>query len=257
VRVPLKTAVAILTLLIALTPRAQAPTPTRPPGRVIVIDPGHGGDDAGVRGRSGVLEKQITLETARRLRALLEMRLGARVILTRDEDTPIGLDARATLANSSRAELFVSLHFNAAPSSDAAGAVVYWLRLGREGEQVRRGAGRNALTIPAAGGGARTIEIVPWAFAQARHVGESARLASSVTGGLSSEPSLRSATALDAPLRVLSEVDAPAILVELAYLTNPAQEQLVASEEFQTTLAEALFTGVARFAQRREGAGGR
>ena len=267
---PLKPTIAILVSLIALTPRAQVPVPApdvtppqRPAGtggaleqllpaaagpRVIVIDPGHGGDDAGVRGGGRVLEKQVALETARRLRGVVESRLGARVILTRDDDTTTPFEARAAAANTNRAQLFVSLHFNAAPSSDATGALVYSLRLGREGEQSRRDADR--LTgIAIAGGGSRTVELVPWTFAQSRHLEQSARLASAVAAGLAANPSLRTVTPLQAPLRVLTEIDAPAILVEFAYLTNAAQAKLAASEEFQSDAAEALFTGLARFVQ--------
>ena len=270
---PLKPTTAILVSLIALTPMAQVPAPAPdgtitqrpagtagaidPPGpgstpRVIVIDPGHGGDDAGVRAGGGILEKQLALDTARRLRSVVESRLGARVILTRDDDTAVGFDARAAAANTSRALVFVSLHFNAAPSSDATGAVVYSLRLGREGEQSRRDAGR-MLGVAIAGGGSRNVDLVPWTFAQSRHLERSARLASAVAASLAANPSLRSVTPIQAPLRVLSEVDAPAILVEFAYLTNAAQAKLAASEEFQSDAAEALFTGLARFVQQEPG----
>ena len=234
---------------------ADPSTATHPP--VIVIDPGHGGEDAGVKGRGGIQEKQVTLATARRVRELIEMRLGARVVLTREDDTAVGLDARVVAANGNRAALFLSLHLNGSPSSDVAGAVVYSLKLGREGEQIRREGGRNALAIAQATGGTRAVQIVPWIFAQARHTEESATLAAMVAEALGSAPALRSAAAVQAPLRVLSDIDAPAALVELAYLTNTAQEQLVASDEFQAAAAEALFSGVARFMLRLEEGGGR
>ena len=90
-----------------------------------MIDPGHGGDDVGARGARGAQEKTVTLEVARRLRTLIEMRLGIRVVLTRDEDRTISLDERAAIANNSKADLFLSLHLNAAPAGSVAGAEVY------------------------------------------------------------------------------------------------------------------------------------
>src|SRR5207249_3610575 len=77
--------------------------------QTMVIDPGHGGDDAGVRGTKGTLEKQVTLDVARRLKALIETRLGVRVVMTRDEDRGISLDERDAVANNSKADLFLSL----------------------------------------------------------------------------------------------------------------------------------------------------
>jgi N-acetylmuramoyl-L-alanine amidase len=81
--------------------------------RTIVIDPGHGGDEAGARGAAGILEKDVTLAIARRLRTMIESRLGLRVFLTRDDDRAMTLDDRAAYANSQRADVFISIHANA------------------------------------------------------------------------------------------------------------------------------------------------
>src|SRR6185503_1171373 len=75
--------------------------------QTMVIDPGHGGDDAGVRGPKGALEKQVTLEVARRLKSLIETRLGVRVILTREEDRAVSPDGRDAIANNNKADLFL------------------------------------------------------------------------------------------------------------------------------------------------------
>jgi N-acetylmuramoyl-L-alanine amidase len=202
-----------------------------------------------VRGRSGAIEKRITLETARRLKTLLESRLAARVILTREDDVAVALEARTAIANTNRADLFVSLHFNAAPSPDAAGAVVYSLLLDREGEQARQQA-----RLAAAAPGTRTLDIVPWEFAQAWHLDASSGLAALVAESLGRNTMFRSASVRRAPLRVLGDVNAPAVLVELAYLTNSAQEQLAGSEEFTRGVGEALVSALARFLGHAEGA---
>lgn len=86
--------------------------------RTIVIDPGHGGSEAGARGTGGALEKDITLTLARRLKAALEARLGVRVLLTRDGDVTVDLDDRASIANNNKADLFISLHANASVRPD-------------------------------------------------------------------------------------------------------------------------------------------
>src|SRR3977135_3344768 len=100
----------------------------------MVIDAGHGGDDAGVHGAKGALEKQIALDVARRLRMLIETRLGVRAVMTRDDDHALTPDERDAVANNSKADLFLSIHVNGAVSPSVAGAEVYYLRLDREGE---------------------------------------------------------------------------------------------------------------------------
>ena len=81
--------------------------------RTIAIDPGHGGDDEGVKGAGGTKEKDLTLAVARRVKAAIEARLGIRVLLTRDDDRNVPLDERTAMANNNKADLFISLHANA------------------------------------------------------------------------------------------------------------------------------------------------
>src|SRR6202035_5398527 len=83
--------------------------------RTIVLDPGHGGDDTGVKGAAGILEKNVALAVARRAKGVIEGRLGIRVLLTRDEDTKPDADTRAAVANNNKADLFISLHANGSP----------------------------------------------------------------------------------------------------------------------------------------------
>src|SRR6185503_531316 len=142
--------------------------------RILAIDPGHGGDEVGVRGADGLEEKQLTLDIARRLRSLVERGLGVRVILTRDDDRLVPIDERAAAANNGKADLLVSLHANGALTSSPSGAEVYYDRLDREGEAARRLAAEGAVALPVVGGGRRTIDVVPWELAQARHVEASA-----------------------------------------------------------------------------------
>ena len=169
------------------TPGAPAPAPAPPeasplplptPGvRTIVIDPGHGGDEDGAKGARGTLEKTLTLAVARRVKSGLETRLGARVLLTRDDDRTLPLDERAAFANNNKADVFVSLHANASLRRTAAGAEVFFLSLDRADEEARRVAESEGVAMPVFGGGTREIDVILWEMAQTRHLVQSAELA--------------------------------------------------------------------------------
>jgi N-acetylmuramoyl-L-alanine amidase len=238
----------------ATPPRPETPpvdtsalTSPRPVLQTIVIDPGHGGEDVGAKGAGGTQEKQLTLEIARRLRAAIEMRLGMRVILTRDEDRSVQLDERASIANNSKADLFLSLHANAALAAAPAGAEVYHLRLDREGEEARREAAADAVTMPILGGGTRKIDVIRWDLAQARHIDTSAALAGMLATDLGSHITMSPRAVQQAPLRVLEGADMPAALIEMAYLTNPAQEKLAATDEYRNAIVQSVFDTIVKF----------
>lgn len=221
--------------------------------QTMVIDPGHGGDDAGVHGSKGTLEKQVTLDLSRRLKTLVETRLGVRVILTRDDDRGLSPDGRDAIANNSKADLFLSLHVNGAPSPAMKGAEVYYLRLDRAGEDVRRNTAASELVLPAVGGGTRAIDVIPWDMAQASHVDNSSRFASMLEEELEKHAPMGPRPLQQAPMRVLSGVNMPAALVEVAYLTNADQERSVQSAEFQGGVAQAIFDAIVRFRNSLEG----
>jgi N-acetylmuramoyl-L-alanine amidase len=231
------------------TPAAPAEAPPlvpRPAFQTVFLDPGHGGEDVGVRGPDGIEEKQLTLDIARRLRQRLEMRLGVRVLMTRDEDRATGLDERAAAANNSKADLFLSLHANAALAPAMAGAEVFHLRLDSEGEAARRDVAEST-TLPVLGGGRRTIEIVRWDLAQAAHVETSAVFASLLEEELRRRVPMSPRPMQQAPMRVLTGANMPAALVEFAYLTNPEQAETLKGDEFKNAVAESLYDAIVRF----------
>jgi N-acetylmuramoyl-L-alanine amidase len=215
--------------------------------QTMVVDAGHGGEDNGVRGPKGTLEKQVTLEAARRLKTLVESRLGVRVVMTRENDRAISLDERNAIANNSKADLFLSLHANASPSASVKGTEVYYLRLDRAGEEARRTAAATELILPVVGGITRPIDIIPWDLAQASHVDASSRFASMLEEELEKRVPAGPRPLQQAPMRVLSGANMPAALVEMAYLTNGEQEQRVKSDEFQSAVVEAIYGAVVRF----------
>jgi N-acetylmuramoyl-L-alanine amidase len=239
-----------------------APAPADPPSildltpgalRTIVIDAGHGGDEHGARGPQGTMEKDVTLGVARRLKAAIEARLGARVILTRDGDQTVGLDERAAVANNNKADLFVSLHANASVRSSAAGAEVFYLSLSDYGDQAQRVAYGESEALPVYGGGMRDIEVILWEMAQARHIQESAVLAQLVESTLRERVPMSPRAIQQAPFRVLVGANMPAVLVEMGFISNPDQEKQLNSDAFQSSIVQALVDSIVRFRDRRSG----
>ena len=214
--------------------------------RTIVIDPGHGGDDRGVRGPAGTEEKDVTLAIGRRLKAALEARLGVRVLLTRDGDRAMRVDERTALANNNKADLFISLHANAAVTPAPAGAVVVTLAVEGYAPERQPGAG-SAQALPVFGGGARAIEIIPWDTAQIRWLADSERLAALVHAELGARVPMHARALEKAPLRVLIGANMPAVLVETGFLTNAAQETALAGDALQNEIAQALVSAVVRY----------
>ena len=216
-----------------------------------MIDAGHGGDEHGARGPQGTLEKDVTLGVARRLKAAIETRLGARVILTRDADQTVGLDERAAVANNNKADLFISLHANASVRASAAGAEVFYLSLGDYGAQAQRVAQGESEALPVFGGGTRDIDVILWEMAQARHIEQSAELATAVEASLRQRVPMSPRAIQQAPFRVLVGANMPAVLVEMGFITNPEQERQLASEAFQSNIVQALVDSLARFRDSR------
>jgi N-acetylmuramoyl-L-alanine amidase len=234
---------------------SSAPLPSSPPSaplgspsvHTIVIDPGHGGDETGARGAKGTLEKAVTLSVARRLKAALESKLGARVLLTRDGDQTIGLDQRAALANNNKAELFLSLHVNASLRRTASGAEVFYLSLDRADEEARRVAESEGVAMPVFGGGTREIDVILWEMAQARHIEQSAGLARAIERSLRTSVPMSPRAIQQAPFRVLVGANMPAVLVEMGYITNGEQEGQLGGESLQARLVAALADAIGRF----------
>jgi N-acetylmuramoyl-L-alanine amidase len=212
-----------------------------------VIDPGHGGDDVGVRGPKGIEEKQLTLDIARRLRAMIENRLGLRVIMTREDDRALGLDERAAVANNGKANLLISLHVNGSRVPEQSGAEIFHLQLDRESAQVVRVATAEGASLPALGGGVRRLDLIPWDLAQARHLDESSVLASVLQEELQRQVPMSGHPVRQAPMRLLAAANMPAALVEVAYLTNPQQEARLKTDDFKITVAQAVFSAIVRF----------
>ncbi len=212
------------------------PGPRRP--RVIVLDPGHGGDDVGVR-VNGALEKELTLSLARALQAELERRLPARVFLTRASDVALSADQRAEAANRVGADLVISLHFDGFPSPRARGATAYCppATFGARGA-----AGR--------AGGLAPVAVLPWRDVATRHAVESRALAESVLGSLALHDLGPTRLRELLPYSLLG-VNAPGILLECATLTSPSDLARVGAPGGIPALAAGIAEGIVAW-QRNE-----
>jgi N-acetylmuramoyl-L-alanine amidase len=224
----------------------ELPVLTGPSGwlRTVAIDAGHGGDDAGAKGSGGTVEKALTLSVARRVKATIEARLGLRVIMTRDDDRLIAVTDRTAMANNNKADLFISLHANASFRPTVSGAVIYVASF----DEASVAAIPNAPErLPAFGGGFRDLELVPWNLAQVRYRDQSEAFANLVAEQFKEHVPLAARAVDRAPLRVLESANMAAVLVEMGYLTNKAQEAQLNNSELQGAIAQGIVDAIVRF----------
>lgn len=224
----------------------------RVPKMRIVVDAGHGGWDLGTVGKRGLLEKDLVLEISERLGKLLESRLGMDVIYTRPDDNYITLDERATIANQSQADLFVSVHANYSDLASARGVETYYTNF--FSAPGSKEAGPKDVDTHANAAGAKPA-VTPSLSPPDLHerIEQSRRLAASVQrslyGTLSVQnPGLRDRGIKEAGFVVLTESAMPGILAEVSFVSSPTDEQKLRSDGYREQIAEALYKGIARYA---------
>jgi len=231
-------------------PRATPPAPPRV--RTVVIDPGHGGEEVGAVGPAGALEKDVTLAVARRLRAALQNSLGYQAFLTREGDAHVPLDDRAAVANNYKADLFVSIHCNASRAQGAQGSEVYFLSYQASDDESRRVAQAEGAALPLLSAPEGSdLSMILWDMAQAEHLEESSALASRIQEELAEVTGSQGRGIKQAPFRVLVGAAMPAVLVEIAFITNAEEEKELVSESWQSRVSAALLRGIARFESER------
>jgi N-acetylmuramoyl-L-alanine amidase len=215
----------------------------------VVIDAGHGGDEPGAIGAGGTEEKDLALRMSQRLRTEFLGRAGFRVVLTREDDRRLTLDDRAAVANGGAAEVFIAVHANASPSPLTRGVEVFSARGVGDGTRGSVPDDRVAL-LPVVGGTPRRVHALRWDVAQAPHEDRSAALAQRLGERLKDVAPFGPRRVSRAPLRVLAAVNAPAVLVELGYLSNATDEEALGREEHLAALATAIVDGVGDMAGR-------
>jgi N-acetylmuramoyl-L-alanine amidase len=209
-------------------PTAESTQPSAPAGPVVVLDPAHGGTDAGARGETAV-EKDVALQIARSVRAGLE-RHGYRVVMTRNDDSNPSYDDRAAVANAFHDVIFVSLHV---ASTGAAGTVrTYYTQFATPIPSAPVTAGAIAKSPNPS-----SLGLLQWEEAQRPYLNASHRLADLIQGELAQAFSGSPSVSAGVPVRVLRSVTAPAVAVEISSVSTPTPDLLTASA---TPLADAI-----------------
>ena len=219
---------------------------------VIAIDAGHGGEDPGARGRGGTFEKDVTLAIARKLKELVDDTPGMRGVLIRDGDYFIPLGGRVVKARQVHADLFISIHADAFVKSDVRGSSVFalsehgatsaaarWLAK-KENEADLIGGVNIAVKDPYL---ARTL----LDLSQTATISDSLKLAKHVLGELGNMNTLHRGIVEQAGFAVLKSPDIPSVLVETAFISNPAEERRLNDENYQEKLAHAILGGAKRY----------
>ena len=225
--------------------------PAGPRARV-VLDPGHGGAQEGAIGPDGQLEKAVSLDVARRLKAALE-HAGVEVLLTREQDVLLALADRVTFANQTRPDVFVSLHLNSMPTrrlrAKLEGVQTFFLSASASGEDARRVA--ETENADSAGAGApQPIDTLAFILSDLRRSeahADSARLAYAIHSRLVPACGGSDHGVQQAPFYVLTGVGAPAVLVEFGFISHPEESRRLARPEYRDRIAQAIADGVLAF----------
>lgn len=259
---PARDMIAPAKLVVVRPAKGVPPAPTTVDGSVpvsaaalqlsvhrVIIDAGHGGNDPGATSVMNIREKDITLDIAERLEALLR-RNGFDVVATRDDDRLIPLRERAKIANDSNGDIFVSIHVNSiVKHTSSHGIETYYLGATADPELTRLAADENRVSGYSV---ADLRKLLDRLYADARR-GESQRLASSVQQSLygdlrSADPGLENWGVKRAPFVVLVATDMPAILAEIGCLSNDSEVARLHRPEYRQHVAEALFQGIHAYA---------
>jgi N-acetylmuramoyl-L-alanine amidase len=241
--------VAALALSLALAAGRAHPAP-REPAFVAVVDPGHGGDKEGAVGPGGVREKEVALQIARRVVARLRAQ-GGKALLTRTGDIPVALAQRAALANAVRADLFVSIHLNAMPGPSRArthGVETYFLSADASDASATAVAAReNADRLAGEPGidGDDPVSGILQDLADTDALAESSRLAYALHDRLVAALGAPDRGVKQAPFYVLAGARMPAVLLEVGFVSHPAESQRLATAAYQEQIARAIADGVA------------
>lgn len=216
----------------------------------IVIDAGHGGHDTGTIGPNGLMEKDLVLDVALRLGRVLETRLGADVIYTRDDDTFIPLETRTAIANEHQADLFISVHANSSPDPGARGVETYYLNFTSNPDALEVAARENAVSEKSI----HELQDLVKKITLKDKIDESRELASDVQQSLYAglagrNQSIRDRGVKKAPFVVLIGANMPSILAEIAFVSNPTDESKLQTAEYRERIAESLYKGVSKYVE--------
>lgn len=213
--------------------------------RRIVVDPGHGGHDPGAVGPNGIQEKDVVLSIGLKLRDLLKEELGLDVVMTRSSDVFIPLEERTAIANKVNADLFLSVHANAAPNRTASGIETYYLNLAKTEKAAQLAAKENGTSLEKVS----VLQAILFDLMANYKLNDSAHLADEVQKSLHKKARGRHADVKNlgvkqGPFYVLVGATMPSILVETAFLSNAQEESRLKDPAYQEMTAEGILEGI-------------
>ena len=220
--------------------------------RKIAVDPGHGGIDKGAVGPSGLQEKEVTLGLARMLKDYLEEHTDYEVMITRRDDEYLSPKARTGKANHFEADLFLSIHVNAIRAPNATGSETYYLSMDaaqedldphyREFEENDNGEGDQ---VPEDLGD--DLSLMLWDLAQTKHIEDSFRIAKYIQQSMNLMSGIKSRGVKQLPLKVLRGATMPAVLLEVAFISNPQEETKLKTVAFREQIVAAIGRAVTQY----------
>ncbi|MBS6033745.1 MAG: N-acetylmuramoyl-L-alanine amidase AmiC [Pantoea sp.] len=234
----------------------QAPLPGKA-GRdrpiIIMIDPGHGGEDPGAHGKYKTREKDIVLKIGRRLKALIDKEANMKAYMTRNEDVFIPLRVRVAKARKQRADLFVSIHADAFTSRAARGSSVFALSTSGATSAAARFLAQTQNESDLIGGvsksGDRYLDHTMFDMVQRQTIHDSLKFGKEVLQRMGRINHLHKRTVDQAGFAVLKAPDIPSILVETAFISNVEEERKLRTTRYQHQVAEAILQGIKAYVQ--------
>jgi N-acetylmuramoyl-L-alanine amidase len=220
----------------------------------IIIDAGHGGKDEGTRGPNGLLEKELVLDIARRVGALIQERLGVEVVYTRSDDTFIPLEQRTAIANDQSGDLFISIHANSSAIRSVSGVEIYYLSFSNSKIDLDTAARENA----GAESSVHELETLLQKAMLNDKLKESSEFAGKVLQAMTGTPAAAATAAANkmrsrgirrAPFVVLIGAHMPSILAEIGFISNPADEAQMMKPAHRQKIADSLAKGIQDYAQ--------
>lgn len=214
----------------------------------IVVDAGHGGHDTGTIGPTGFKEKDLVLDVSLRLGRLLENKLGADVVYTRDDDTFVPLETRTAIANQNQADLFISVHANSSDDPAARGVETYYLNFTSSADALEVAARENSVSEKSI----HELQDLVKKIALKDKIDESKEFASNVQSALYSGLNAkgggpRNRGVKKAPFVVLIGANMPSILAEISFVSNPNDERKLQKPDYRQKIAESLYHGIAKY----------
>jgi len=241
----------------ATGPASENPLSPKKQGVIetICIDPGHGGSDLGAVGKGDSLEKNITLKVGLMLKQVIMSKLGIQVVMTRENDGEVSLNSRVSIANNRKAHMFVSIHVNSSFRKAARGSETFYVSLKATDQEAFLLSQKENQSTSTSSPDEEPRDVVQddelkmilWDMAQTEYIKESSKLAEFIQEELNVLLLTGNRGVKQAPFRVLMRAAMPAVLVEIAFLSNSEEEKKLQDDAFLNNVADAIYTGISRY----------